>query len=289
MGGHGWGEVSRQNLVDAINRALEIGINFFDTADIYGLGEGETLLGDTLGVRRKDVVIATKFGVRIEDGKTFYDNSPDWIDVAVENSLKRLKTSYIDIYQIHYRDNTPISIVLDKLEELRANGKIRYYGLSNISSNDINDLLKYKSQFVTFQNEFSLANRDKESDMLFLSKNLDITPMTWGSLGQGILSGKYDENSVFSKSDRRARKEYVNFHGDKLIKNLSIVEKMKNISLKYDKPVSAIAIRWILDYLPQSIVIAGIKDKNQLEMNASALGWQLEKKDLDNLERVSKE
>lgn len=290
MGGHGWGDVSRQNLIDAINKAVEIGINFFDTADTYGLGEGEKLLGETLGDNRKNVVIASKFGVRVENGITFYDNSPEWIETALENSLKRLNTDYIDLYQIHYRDGkTPISIVFNKLEDLKRQGKIRYYGLSNIHLEDLKELENYKGKFVAFQDEFSLAIRKNENDLVALSNKLNITPMTWGSLGQGILTGKYDINSKFPINDRRSRKEYINFHGDKLRKNLKIVEELKRLSFEYKVSIPSVAIRWILDYLPESIVIAGIKNVNQLEMNASALGWKLSNKDIMYLENISKE
>lgn len=290
MGGHGWGDVSRQNLTDAINRALDSGVNFFDTADTYGLGEGESLLGKTLGNNRKKVIIASKFGVRVENGKTFYDNSPEWIEKALNNSLSRLQTDYIDIYQVHYRDGkTPISRVFDKLEELKQSGKIRYYGLSNIHEEDLKELVDYKGKYVSFQDEFSLATRKNEKDILVLSNALDITPMTWGSLGQGVLTGKYTKESTFSNNDRRSRKEYVNFHGDKLQRNLEIVNHLRELSLKYQKSIPAIAIRWILDYIPDSIVIAGIKDVSQLEMNASALGWHLNDSDVAFLERISKE
>jgi aryl-alcohol dehydrogenase-like predicted oxidoreductase len=289
MGGHGWGDVSRNSLIDAINHAIDIGVNFFDTSDTYGLGEGEQLLGFALGDRRKEVVIASKFGVRVENGKTFYDNSPEWIEIALEKSLKRLNTTYIDLYQIHYRDNTPLSTVFEKLEELKQVGKIRYYGLSNIHLKDLPDLEKYKGKFVSFQDEYSLVTRKNENDLFSLSRGLDITPMTWGSLGQGILSGKYNKDTVFEKNDRRSRKEYINFHGDKFIKNLEVVEQMKSVAFKYGKSLASVAIRWILDYIPDSIVIAGIKDLNQLEMNASALKWSMKKEDIDFLDIISKE
>ena len=141
MGGYGWGQVEEHELVDAVNAALDQGINFFDTADTYGLGQSEKTLGKALGNRRKDAVIATKFGVRVENGRTFYDNSPQWIKEACESSLKRLSTDYIDLYQVHYRDGvTPIGEVLQALEQLRSQGKIRYFGLSNLRSRDIPEL-----------------------------------------------------------------------------------------------------------------------------------------------------
>lgn len=206
MGGHGWGEVSENKLINAVHTAIEKGVNFFDTADTYGLGKSEETLGKAIKGNRDKVVIATKFGVRVENGKTSYDNSPGWIDKAVEESLKRLDTDYIDLYQIHYRDdNTNINVVIDKLEQLKKKGLIRYYGLSNIHKEDIHELGSHIGKFVSFQDEYSLATRKNEDDMLVLSKELELTPLTWGSLGQGILSGKYDINVKFESNDRRSR------------------------------------------------------------------------------------
>ena len=134
MGGYGWGSVQESELLDAIHAALDAGVNFFDTADTYGLGQSERTLAKGLGSRRRDVVIESKFGVRVGGGKTVYDNSPEYIQQALEESLRRLNTDYIDVYLIHYRDGkTPIADVVGKLEELKVAGKLRYYGLSSCS------------------------------------------------------------------------------------------------------------------------------------------------------------
>ena len=290
MGGYGWGDVSQQDLISAVHKALDMGINFFDTADAYGLGQSETTLGFALKENRHKAVIATKFGVRVENGNTFYDNSPQWIEQALENSLRRLNTDYIDLYQVHYRDGvTPISEVIDCLDKLQDKGYIRYYGLSNIHMEDVAELATMQGKFVSFQDEFSLACRKNERDMLELPEELQITPLTWGSLGQGILTGKYDQNVSFASDDRRSREIYVNFHGEKLQRNLIIVETMRNISTACNKSLAAIAIRWILDYLPNSVVLAGIKNVSQLTSNVEALGWKLNRQQLEQLDVVSRE
>lgn len=266
MGGYGWGETSEKDLVEAVHTAIDAGITMFDTADTYGLGKSELTLGKALENHRKDVIIATKFGVRVSNGKTVYDNSSDWIRKACELSLKRLNTDYIDIYQVHYRDGvTPFDVVIETLEKLKKEGKIRFFGLSNIHIADMDEIRPFIGKFVTFQDEYSLACRKNENDMFNISKEFMMNPMTWGSLGQGILTGKYTKENVnFEKNDRRSRDIYVNFHGEKLLKNLEIVEVMKEIAHKYDKPVSAVAIRFILDYLPDSIVLCGAKRPSQI-------------------------
>lgn len=288
MGGYGWGAVQESELIDAVHTALDQGITFFDTADTYGLGQSEITLGKALGGRRSDVVVATKFGVRAGNGKTFYDNSPAWIEEAITASLKRLGTDYVDLYQIHYRDGvTPIADVVETLGKLRDKGYIRYFGLSNIHQEDLAELEPYQDSFVSFQDEYSLACRKNETDMLAVSETLQISPLTWGSLGQGILTGKYDKDSAFGPDDRRRRDVYVNFHGDKLRKNLEIVEVMRGIAERHGKPISAVAIRFILDHLPGSVVLCGAKRPSQVLGNVEGSDWTLSAEEHRALEQVS--
>lgn len=289
MGGYGWGSVQESELLDAVHAALDAGVNFFDTADTYGLGQSERTLAKGLGSRRRDVVIESKFGVRVGGGKTVYDNSPEYIQQALEESLRRLNTDYIDVYLVHYRDGkTPIADVVGKLEELKAAGKLRHYGLSNIHGDGLEELLPYAGRFACCQDELSLACRKNEDDLRAVQSRLRATPMTWGSLGQGILTGKYNrENVYFGADDRRSREIYVNFHGEKLEQNLRIVEALKKIAANREKSVAACAIRWILDTLPESVVIAGVKRPAQLSANVEAMGWTLNEEELRELNEVS--
>lgn len=290
MGGYGWGDVQNSELIDAIHQALDQGVNFFDTADTYGLGESERTLAQGLGSHRKDVVIASKFGVRTGNGKTVYDNSPAYMREALENSLRRLNTDYIDIYIIHYRDGvTPIAEVVGEMENLKQQGKIRYFGLSNIHEDTMDELLPYRGKFVSCQNEFSLACRKYENDLKLVQQKLDAAPMTWGSLGQGILTGKYTrENVHFGSNDRRSRDIYVNFHGQKLEQNLRIVDVLREIAAAHGKSVASCAIRYILDYLPGSVVLAGVKRPAQLSSNLEAMGWTMNQEEIDQLNLISR-
>lgn len=289
MGGYGWGgNILEQELIDSVNAALENGVNFFDTADVYGLGQSEITLGKALKGKRDKAVIATKFGVCTSNGKTVYNNCPEYIEKALEGSLKRLNTDYIDLYQVHYRDGkTPISVVIETLEKLREKGYIRYFGLSNIHNDDIEELKEQKGKFVSFQDEYSLACRKNEKDMFILSDELNLTPFTWGSLGQGILTGKYDINTKFDADDRRSREIYVNFHGEKLKKNLQIVEEMKKISSENTKSLPAIAIRFTLDYIKESVVLVGVKRPAQLLSNIEAMDWNLTDEQISELLKIS--
>lgn len=290
LGGYGWGDTQEKELIAAVHTALDRGITFFDTADTYGLGQSEITLGKALGEKRKEVVIASKFGVRVGGGKTVYDNSPEWIREALQASLKRLGTDYIDLYQVHYRDGvTPIETVVETLEEMKEKGYIRYYGLSNIHKEDIQELKPLAGRFTSFQDEYSLACRKNEKDMFLVSEELKMNPLTWGSLGQGILTGKYTKENVnFDSNDRRSRAIYVNFHGEKLEQNLRIVDEMKKIAEQHKKPVAAVAIRYILDYLPDSVVLCGAKRPDQVAGNVTGADWKLDEKELQKLENISR-
>lgn len=287
MGGYGWGYVSENAVIATVHRAIDGGVNFFDTADTYGLGQSERTLAKALDGRRENVVIATKFGVRVEKGKTFYDNSPEYMEKALNDSLKRLSTDYIDLYQIHYRDEaTPLEAVVEALEKFKKQGKIRYYGLSNIHGEDFNEIKPFLGKFASCQNEYSLVTRDNENDLLVNCSELQLTPMTWGSLGQGVLTGKYNIDSGFGVNDRRSRDIYTNFHGDKLRKNVEIVENMKPLAEKLGVSLAALAVRFILDHIPGSVALVGAKNPGQIEGTMTSTDFKLLKDELEFLENI---
>lgn len=291
IGNYGWGKkINEQDFIKLIRDAIDRGINFFDTADTYGLGQSERTLAKGIKGHRNDIVIQSKFGVRVENGKTFYDNSPGYIKAALEGTLSRLGTDYLDIYVMHYWDGkTPPEEIVAELEELKKAGKIRYLGLSNIMLENLPDWSKYKGEFANIQYEFSLACRKHEKKIITANDMLDVTPMTWGSLGQGILTGKYDASCTFGSEDRRSRDTYPNFHGDKLLKNLEIVEVLRGISETRGKTVSSCALRFILDYIKNSVVIVGVKSPEQLLANLESLGWSLTDEELSALDKISKD
>ena len=287
MGGYGWGYVSENAVIATVHRAIDGGVNFFDTADTYGLGQSERTLAKALDGRREKVIIATKFGVRSEKGKTFYDNSPEYIEKALNDSLKRLSTDYIDLYQIHYRDKTtPLNAVLEVLERFKEQGKIRCYGLSNIHGEDFKEVEPYIGSFASCQNEYSLVTRNNENDLKINCCQLQLTPMTWGSLGQGVLTGKYNINSGFGVNDRRSREVYTNFHGDKLRKNIEIVGNMKPLAENLGVSLAALAVRFILDNIPDSVALVGAKNPSQIEGTLTAMDFRLSNDELEFLERL---
>lgn len=277
MGLHDWGATDETELIRAVHAALDKGVNLFDTADIYGIGVSEKVLGKALKGRRHEAVITTKFGVRVMDGKTFYDNSSAWINQAVDSSLSRLQTDYIDLYQVHYWDGkTPFAKIFDTLRDLQKAGKILAFGVTNIDLVSAGFVEPIES-LASFSFEYGLSKRIHEPEIYLNHDSLGLSFFSWGSLGQGILSGKYDSSSVLSENDRRRREVYRNFHGKKLANNLRIVDYMKEIVPHYkNKTLAQMAVRWILDQVPFSIALTGIKRESQLEDNVGALGWSID-------------
>lgn len=283
LGGHGWQYTDQKAITEAIGSALEQGINFFDTADVYGLGESEKLLAETLAAHPfgKNAVVATKFGVRNNEHGSFYDNSEAWILEAVEGSLKRLKRETIDLYQIHWHDGKrPLDDIFADLEKLREQGKIRWYGISNIPPSSI---AKLPDGLASFTLKYSLVQRESEAEIIS-AKNLSF--IAWGSLTQGLLAGKYNRYSVFSSDDIRSRANSL-FAEKNWDYYDPVLEKLKEIAKQNDKTMSQVALRFVLDYIPSSIVLAGIKNMAQLHENAGALGWHLSQQDVAQLAEIS--
>lgn len=290
MGVHDYGRVDPAELSRVIDEALACGLVFFDTADIYGLGYAEEFLGRNLGERRHRAVIATKGGVRrTADGRVYYDTSADWLNTALENSLCRLRTDYIDLYQVHYLDgHTPAEEIACQLEGFRQAGRIRAYGFCNTSLRDIS-CVESGVGFASVQNEFSLACRNSEEEIEKLKSELGVTFIAYGVLGQGILTGKYSRSSLFDENDRRRKESYTNFHGIGIERNLSLLEHMKETARRCGRSCAQIAIRWVLEYCPGSVALVGIKSRRQLQDSLSALTWHLGADEMVSLSRASAE
>lgn len=284
LGLHNWGTVDEKELKASVRFAVERGINFFDTADVYGMGTSEKNLSDALGADINEVFIATKFGIRFANGKRYFDNSPEWIKEALEASLKRLNRDYIDLYIMHYWDKvTPFEVILSSLLSLQERGKIKRFGFSNLDSLEIENIFAQKSEVFSY--EYSLVNRQHESVINSLISNAVF--MAYGVLGQGILSGKYKSKFDFADDDRRASERYVNFHGEKLVKNLEIIDRLTIIAKKYNVGTAQVALRWVLDRYENSVGIVGIKTREQVEINTSIFDWKLTKEDLNTLDKIS--
>ena len=285
IGGHGYGQVNDDDSIRAIHTALDHGVNFFDTADVYGFGHSERVLGKALK-GNTDAVIATKFGVAWDtaSGKTRKDCSVKHLFEAVEDSLARLNREYIDLYQLHWYDGvTPIDELMDALERLKEQGKIRSIGCTNISK-DLIIRANCIARIESVQLQYCLNDFSRKEDIQLLNCDYEISTLVYGVLGRGIFSGKYHDNSEFDKDD--TRKKDPNFN-ENLSKNLRLLKYINDISLKYDKIPTQVIIRWTLGSPAVSCALLGMKNTSQVIDNVGALGWDLEVLDQRRLTELS--
>lgn len=288
LGGYEWGDIDPREITSAIEVAVDAGVNLFDTADCYGRGESERRLGAALAPYRERVILATKFGVRFSDsGSIWYDSSPQWARQALEDSLRRLGSDRIDLLQMHYWDGvTALPALFDALEQLRAQGKIRWYGITNHIPRALTP--DHYPGFVSASLEYSLAERAHERAALELAA-AGLTFIAYGSLGQGILSGKYREGTQFPAGDRRARVRYRNFHGERFARNQRIVQVLRQQAATLGVSPSQLAIAWVLATIPASVALVGFKREQQLSEALGALQLKLPAAALAALDAVSAE
>jgi len=288
MGGHGWGRVDEQELIQAVATALDLGVRLFDTSDIYGLGASETLLGRTLRGRRDEAVIATKFGVRYQRDHSYYDTSIGWIKSAIEGSLHRLGVDTIDLYQMHNWDHkTPLDDIVALLESFVAAGKIRAYGFTNHNPFDP-AFRTHATAPATFSFHYSLVHREYESIIFNAQRQDGLVFLSWGSLGQGVLSGKYDSLSQLEPNDRRQREVYHNFHGEKFVCVQHILAEMRAIAREAGIPsLTQLALRWIIEHIPRAKPLVGIKRPAQIIDAAGVLEIRLEPRTCARLDALT--
>ena len=277
MGGHGWGRLEEEQLLRAVSTALDLGVRLFDTSDIYGFGTSELLLGRALRGRSEQAVIATKFGVRQHNGQSYRDTSIAWIHEALEGSLRRLGVDCIDLYQMHYWDGkTPLNEIAATLESLMTAGKIRAYGVTNYDPCDP-AFSGRATHPASYSYHFSLVHREHEAKILAVQRQTEHLFMPWGSLGQGILSGKYHSLAQLDPTDRRQREVYRNFHGEKFAAIQRLLAELKTIAADAGgRSLTQLALRWIIDYVPRSLPLVGIKRPEQIIDAAAVLNFKLE-------------
>jgi aryl-alcohol dehydrogenase-like predicted oxidoreductase len=269
-----------------VDAAIELGVNFFDTADRYGKGLSEEFLGHALGSRRNGVLIATKFGMEMEKGQQ--GASPEYIHEAVEASLRRLRTDRIDLYQLHQPDpKTPIAETLGALDELVRAGKVREIGCSNFSLAQLREAetaVRGGAHFVSAQNEFSLFQRAPESDgVLAECESRGLAFLPYFPLANGLLTGKYRSGQKLPEGSRAAEG-----FGPKVFtkKNLEIVESLIKFSEAHGRTILELAFAWLLAHKPVVSVIAGASKPEQIRANAAAADWQMNADDLGAVERI---
>lgn len=270
FGGRRWGRVDERKSIETLAYALDHGVSFFDTADAYGDGLAEVLLGRALEGRRKDVVIATKVGVVWrEDGSRYIDLSPAHIGVAVQRSLERLRTDTIDLYQLHEMD--PVTPILETgmaLMKLKERGLVRHIGVSNFDPDTLTTL-RSVVPVLTTQSECSLLERSIEREMVPYCQANNMSVLAYSPLCRGLLSGKFSEASVFPDTDNRSQDEH--FQGAAFRRNLKRVEMLNTLARDEGCSPAALAIRWVLNVPSIKAVIVGARTPEQLRENLTAI------------------
>jgi len=284
------GGIDQQSVDALVGRALDAGINFVDTANVYSAGESETMLGKALGSRRPEVVLATKVRGRTGPGPNQVGLSRLHILQAVEDSLKRLDTDYIDLYQIHRFDLlTSIEDTLRALDDLVHAGKVRYIGCSNLAAWQLMKALAVSREqglerFKCTQSYYSLAGRDLEREMIPLLKDQGLGLLVWSPLAGGFLSGKFTRDS----GDDTARRAKFDFPPVDKEKGFDILDVAKAIADRHGASVAQIALAWILANSAVTSVIIGARRPAQLEDNLKATDVRLSAEDMKALDEVSK-
>jgi aryl-alcohol dehydrogenase-like predicted oxidoreductase len=285
-GGYDYGPVDEAEWKLAVHAALDRGVNFFDVANVYGLGRVEELLSQALCERRRDVVIATKGGL-VWDArrKVHRDLRKSTLVESIEASLRRLRVETIPLYQIHWPDPaTPIEETLEALAMCREQGKFQFLGVSNFSL----DLLRRTHAIlpiVSQQVAFNLLCREPEGEMFSWCASSHVSILAHSGLAQGLLAGRRTIGQVVDGNDVRRKSPY--FSEKDRHEKQGVLDAIRLLSNKLGRPFSAVSIRWILDNPEVDAVLVGIKDRQQLADNLKAVGWQLSSEERENLSYLS--
>jgi aryl-alcohol dehydrogenase-like predicted oxidoreductase len=270
-----------------INAALDAGINFFDTADVYATGQSEEFLGRALGARRKQVLVATKFGLPMSE--KLKGAKPTYVRQAVEDSLRRLGTDYIDLYQLHKPDDTtPLADTLGALDELVRAGKVREIGCSNFSKTQLLEAAAVVNaggaRFVSVQNNYSLMHREPEPEVLPECERQGLAFLPYFPLANGLLSGKYRAGQAIPAGSRGS-----DGFGPKVFTeaNLGIVEKLMQFAESRGHSLLDLANSWLAARPAVASVIAGAKTPDQVRTNAAAVGWKLTAAELSAIDALA--
>jgi aryl-alcohol dehydrogenase-like predicted oxidoreductase len=268
----GWGNVDDDESIRAVHKALDLGITFFDTAAVYGCGHSERVLGKALGARRDQVVIATKFG-QVFDEQTRqvkgYDTSPERIRREVEDSLRRLNTECIDLYQLHVKDVEPAQavVVRDTLEELVAQGKIRFYGWSTDAPASAR-IFAEGPHCTAIQQQLNIF--DGNAETLAVCEQHDLASINRGPLGMGLLTGKFSADSQIPADDVRSRRPALQ---EERAQRLARLERIRALLTQDGRTLAQGALGWLWARSAKTIPIPGFKTIRQVEENAAALGF----------------
>ena len=280
-----WGNDDRADAIRVIHRALDAGINFVDTADVYSGGVSEEITGEALQGRRDEVVLATKFFMPMDDRPNHSGGSRKWIMQEAENSLRRLKTDYIDLYQVHRPSaTTDVEETLGALTDLVRQGKVRYIGLSEASVPTIRRAHKVHP-ITAVQTEYSLWTRDPEDGLLEALRTLDIGFVAYSPLGRGFLTGQIKRIDDLAADD--FRRTHPRFTGENFQKNLDLVARVEEIAREQNCTPAQLALAWVLAQGDDIVPIPGTRHPERVEENLHSLDIVLSENDLRRIDTAA--
>jgi aryl-alcohol dehydrogenase-like predicted oxidoreductase len=286
--GGDWGDVDVDEAKSAVRCALELGINFFDTAHAYGFGRAERLLGEALAPelrsRREEVVIATKGGLRLDGDELRRDSSPESLREGLERSLSELGTDHVDLLQVHWPDSeTPFEETAAALEDLVREGKARYVGVSNFDARQMAAFQRAR-KIDALQPPYHIFRREIEAEILPYCREHGIGVLVYGPLAHGLLTGKLDESTEFGDGDWRRESEL--FSGEEFRRNLSIVRELERYAAEHGWSVAQLAIAWTLSTPGVDVAIVGARSPEQIEGTAPAGAVDLSARDRQDADEI---
>jgi aryl-alcohol dehydrogenase-like predicted oxidoreductase len=289
--GGSYGHIDEGQVIAAIHKAMDLGINCFDTAEGYGMGKSEALLARGLGTRRKDIILVTKVGIGYTDSgrEKNRDSRPERIMASVEMSLNFLNTDYLDVYLIHWPDHhTPFDETMRTLDDLVSQGKVRFVGLSNFKAEEMDACMQTRRVDIG-QYGYHMFDRRMERDVFSYCGEHGVGMMGYGSLAHGLLAGAFNEKTTFVETDWRSRGGLFNmplFTGENFPRNIKVVEELKQIAQDRGKAIYHLALRWVLANPVISTALVGARTPEEVELNMGALGWALSEEDLAAMDAV---
>jgi aryl-alcohol dehydrogenase-like predicted oxidoreductase len=286
IGGWLWGGTEESDAISTIHAALDNGINLIDTAPVYGFGRSEELVGKALqGGRREGAIIATKVGLDWSSGKILRNSTPARLRQELEDSLRRLKTDVIDIYQVHWPDaSVPFEETARTLDGFRREGKIRAIGVSNFSPEQM-DRFRRGAPLAAIQPPYNLFEREIEKDVLPYAERNDLVVLAYGALCRGLLSGKITAETQFKGDD--LRKTDPKFRQPRLGQYLAAVERLDRFAReRYAKTMLALAVRWVLDRGDKIVALWGARRPDQLAPVEDVMGWTLDDAAMQEIDRI---
>ncbi len=292
--GGGYGQVEETEFGRAVGRALDLGINCFDTAEGYGFGASERALGQALGRRREDAVLVTKFGFGYRDKPKLRDSSPARVTASIEQSLKNLGTDWIDVYLVHWPDReTPFEDTMSALDAIVREGKARFVGVSNFRREEIEACAQVRSVDVA-QYGWNMFDRRMQRDVFPYCEEHGIGVMAYGSLAYGLLAGTFTEDMEFGSDDWRARAPRMGsiklfdtlFGPDSFARNIRVAEDLKRLAAQSDRSLPQLALSWVTSNPVISTALVGCRTVAEVEDNVGAMDWSIDAGDLAEIDAI---